>query len=406
MRRTPAVTRRQFLLTVGSTALIAPMRPVRAAALTKRPQRTCVILLDGFGMDYFEQSPMPTLKRWARDGLFKQIKGVMPSVTNTNVTGVCCGVYADVHGITANSYWDADSGQEQFMSDGSLLTAATLFQRAGRFGVRSALLSAKQKSIPLLRQGAALAVGSQQPPPELVKKFGRPPDIYSADVNYWVWKVAVDIIKNQPKIGLLFVHTTDYPMHMHPPEAGESRAHLQRIDEFLKQAADADPDMAFFLVADHGMNSKSTVLNLDKALAARGIQLQLAISAERDQYPRHHGGHGGTAFLYLRDRADTDRTIKALAGIEGVEEVLTRDEAARKHRLNPHRIGDLWVTATKNVVFGNSARERETLPKTYRSHGSSHELDIPCVIYRYAGKVPDPAEVKTNVDVCKFLYRR
>jgi hypothetical protein len=34
------------------------------------------------------------------------------------------------------------------------------------------------------------------------------------------------------------------------------------------------------------------------------------------------------------------------------------------------------------------------------------ELDIPCVIHRYAGKLPDPADVRTNVDVCKFLYRR
>ena len=77
----------------------------------------------------------------------------MPSVTNTNAAGVCCGVHADEHGITGNSYWDADSDREQFMSDGNLLTAATLFQRAARFGVRSALLSAKQKTIPLLEAG-------------------------------------------------------------------------------------------------------------------------------------------------------------------------------------------------------------------------------------------------------------
>jgi hypothetical protein len=57
------------------------------------------------------------------------------------------------------------------------------------------------------------------------------------------------------------------------------------------------------------------------------------------------------------------------------------------------------------VVFGHSAPEREALPKGYRAHGSAHELDIPCCIYRYAGKLPDPAEVRTNVDVCKFLYR-
>lgn len=167
---------------------------------------------------------MPTLKSWAGKGFFKRIRGVMSSVTNTNVAGVCCGVHADEHGITGNSYWDADSYQELFMPDGNLLTAATLFQRAARFGVRSALLSAKQKTIPLLRQGTALAVGAQQPPPELVRKFGPPPDIYSPDVNYWLWEVALDLIKSRPSIGLLFVHTTDYPMHRHSPEAGETRS--------------------------------------------------------------------------------------------------------------------------------------------------------------------------------------
>src|SRR5262249_30349856 len=145
-----------------------------------------------------------------------------------------------------------------------LLTAATLFQRAARFGVRSALVSAKQKSVSLLKPGTSLAIGSQDPPAEIIKKHGKPPDIYSADVNYWVWQVAIDLIKTQPKIGLFFVHTTDYPMHKFAPESGESRAHLGKIDGFLAEAADADPNLAFFIAPDHGLNSKSTVLNLNK----------------------------------------------------------------------------------------------------------------------------------------------
>ncbi|HZY87200.1 MAG TPA: alkaline phosphatase family protein [Gemmataceae bacterium] len=329
----------------------------------------------------------------------------MPSVTNTNVTGVCCGVHANEHGITGNSYWDAEGGREQFMSDGNLLTAATLFQRAARFGVRSALLSAKQKTIPLLGRGTALAVGAQQPPPELVQRLGPPPDVYSPDVNYGVWEAALDVIKNRPAIGLIFVHTTDYPMHRYPPEGGESRAHLQRIDDYLKAASLADPGLVFFLTADHGMNAKATVLNLGKALARRGVEVKIALSTERDQYPRHHGGHGGTAFVYLRSAADVGKAVRALRKLEGVEEVLPRDEAARKYRLNPHRMGDVWATAVKDVVFGHSAQEREALPKGYRAHGSAHELDVPCVIYRYAGKLPGPDDVRTNVDVCKFLYR-
>jgi hypothetical protein len=85
-----------------------------------------------------------------------------------------------------------------------------------------------------------------------------------------------------------------------------------------------------------------------------------------------------------------------LQKIEGVEEVLSQDEAAKKYRLNPHRMGDVRVTAVKDVEFGHSAEEREALPNGYRAHGSAHELDIPCVFYRYGGKLPDPADVRTN----------
>ena len=84
---------------------------------------------------------------------------------------------------------------------------------------------------------------------------------------------------------------------------------------------------------------------------------------------------------------------------------MTREEAANKYKLNPHRIGDLWLTATKEVVFGHSNEERESLPKSYRSHGSAHELDIPCIIYRFGGVLPHANAIATNVDVCKVLYQ-
>lgn len=402
------LTRRGFLATAAAAPVLRPAPALArvAPAATKTPQRVCVVLFDGFGPDYYDAAPMPTLKGWAKGGFFKQLKAVMPTVTNTQAAGLCCGVHADEHGITGNSYWDADRDEELFMSDPNLLTGATLFQRAARFGVRSALVSAKQKTVSLLSQGTGYAVGSQKPPAEAVKKYGPPPDIYTADVNYWVWRVAIDFIKNQPKFGLLFVHTTDYPMHKHAPEAADSRAHLSKIDSLLKEASEADPDMAFIIAPDHGMNAKGTVVNLNLALTRLGAPVKVAMSAERDQYPRHHGGYGGTAFIYLNDPGDADKVIKALRGIEGVEDVLTRDEAAKKHRLNPHRIGDLWVTATKNVVFGHSAKEREELPKDYRSHGSAHEQDIPCFVYNYAGALPDKDAFTTNVDMAKFLYRR
>jgi phosphonoacetate hydrolase len=400
-------SRRDFLLATAmlSVGSLTPRLRAEIPTRSKKPQRICVVMFDGFGTDYYEVSEMPTLKKWAKQGFQKRIQSVMPTVTNTNMAGVCCGVHADEHGITGNSYWDADADQERFMSDGNLLTATTLFQRAARYDVRSMIISAKQKTVPLLKQGTTLAIGSQDPPAEIIQRYGKAPEIYSLDVNYWVWKIAIDLIKTQPKVGLFYVHTTDYPMHKFAPEAGESRGHLRKIDAFLAEASAADPDMAFFIVPDHGLNSKSTVLNLNKTLPRKGVDVKIVMSAERDQYPKHHSGFGGTAFVYLKSEQEVDRTIKALQDVKGIEEILTRDEAAKKYKLNPFRIGDLWLTAKKDIVFGHSMEETETLAKDYRSHGSAYEQDIPCFIYNYHGKLPDSAEFVTNVDVCKFLYR-
>jgi phosphonoacetate hydrolase len=163
--------------------------------------------------------------------------------------------------------------------------------------------------------------------------------------------------------------------------------------------------MAFIIAPDHGLNSKSTVINLNKTLSRKGVEIQIAMSAERDQYPKHHGGFGGTAFVYLKSPNDTDKVIRALSDVDEIEEILTRDEAARKYRLNAFRIGDIWVTAKKDIVFGHSKEERETLAPDYRSHGSSYELDIPGFIYRYNGKLPNEDEIVSNVDLCKMLYR-
>ena len=51
-----------------------------------------------------------TLRRWQKEGLYRHVKGVMPSVTNANNTSICCGAFPQVHGITGNSYLDTVTG--------------------------------------------------------------------------------------------------------------------------------------------------------------------------------------------------------------------------------------------------------------------------------------------------------
>ncbi len=385
------MTRRQLLL--GAPAM-----------LQKRPQRVIVIMVDGLGADYIAASQMPVLSSWQKKGIFKTVQGVMPSVTNANNTSICCGAWPEKHGITANFFLDETTGREEYMESAELVLAPTLFERARTAGMTSALLSSKKKTITLLPRGASIVLSAEVPPPEWTARLGKAPDIYSAEINHWLLKAAVWILRNRPEIGILYIHTTDYPMHMWPPEAEPSRRHLAGLDALLGELSAAAKDAAILLTADHGMHHKTRCWDLMKACAARGVTLRAALSAEQDKYLKHHSGFGGTAWVYLNSRRDADRASSVMEKLPGVYAVLTRSEAARRFRLMPSRIGELVVLGDPTTVFGKLDSESADLPAEYRSHGGLAEAMVPLVVYN-AEKAPAAGFFRRNVDLTRWLFR-
>jgi phosphonoacetate hydrolase len=387
-------TRREFLLASATAPVFAQ----------RRLQRTVVLMIDGLGMDYWQMGPMPVLHGWARSGIFKPVGDVMPSVTNANNTSICCGCYPAEHGITGNSYLDSRTGTEEYMESAGLVLAPTLFERAKKQGVRSALLSSKRKTTTLLNRGADIVMTAEAPQREWTEKLGPAPDIYSPEINLWLLKAAIHILKTRREIGCLYVHTTDYPMHMWAPAAPESKDHLSRLDALIGEAAAAAPDAAFLLTADHGLNSKTGCWDLERACLARGVPIRMAISAERDKYVKHHRGFGGTSWVYLKAPGDERRVRDELSKLPGVELVLSRSEAAAKFRLMPSRIGDLVVTGDRDTVFGGLNLEFERLARDYRSHGSQYETQVPLLLHN-AEAAPKPSYFEANAALARWLYR-
>jgi phosphonoacetate hydrolase len=389
--------KRRELLTLGLAASVAgrPTRPLK--------RRVVVVMLDGFGLEYYDASTMPTLKKWAAEGVFARGKGQMPSVTNTNNSSICCGVPASVHGITGNSYLNLETGREDFMEDARLLCAPTLFQKAARQNLVSGLFTSKKKTASLLNAGTSLVVAAETPAPDLLKRFGAAPDIYSAEINYWLWDVVIDHLANRKDLDVLYVHTTDYPMHMNSEDSAASRAHLATLDAKLAEAARIAPDAAFYISADHGMNHKTHAWDLDRACAHRDAPVRLTVSVDRDKYPKHHRGLGGIAWVYLREPRDEQRVGSVIEKLDGVERVLTRDEAAKEFDLMPQRIGDLVVTGDRQTVFGKLDQEHEMLDVGYRSHGSRHELGVPLII-RDAEQRLDARDYRRNLDLTVGLF--
>ena len=298
----------------------------------------------------------------------------MPTVTNVNNAGISCAAWPAEHGITGNYFYDRASGEQGYMEDSTVPATPTLMARVTAAGGKAALLTAKKKTASLLGDGATLVIAAEQPPPWLVARHGAAPGIYSAEINHWLWQVAADLLETQPDLDLLYVHTTDFPMHAWAPGDPRSSSHLRRLDELIGAAIGAAPGAAFFATADHGMNGKDLVYDLNQALASRGQPVRLALSAEKDRYVRHHRTFGGTAWVWLNRAADEDAVASVLRGLPGVETVLPAARPPRSSICTPAASATWPCSATRRRSSATCRKGRNprcSRPNTARTGAST-----------------------------------
>ena len=367
--------------------------------------RVVAVLVDGFGLDYWDRTPLPALKRMAAEGIFRRGKAIFPSLTNANNVSLVTGAWPAEHGVTTNCYFDEASGTARFLEDPAFLRAETIFQRAAARGIRSALLTCKQKTLLLLGGATDVALCAEAPDAATVDRLGAPPPMYSAEVNDWLLSAALGLVRERPDLGLVYVHTTDFPMHAWAPEDPRSQAHLAMLDARIGALREAAPDATFLVTADHGMTPKTRCIDLAALCAERGLPVRFAVSPVADRLVRHHRGFGGVSYVYLRRAGDAGPVRELLLGVPGVEAVLTRTEAAARFRLMAERIGELVVLPDRDTVFGDLGVPVERLAADYRNHGSLHELDIPLLACGPAAARLLPEAPEHNLDLTRNLFR-
>ena len=339
---------------------------------------TIVIMIDGLDPEYLDVCPAPRLQELAKAGSKLSVRGMMPSVTNVNNVSLVTGSYPERHGITSNYWLDHERGGEHYMESAEYIRSETMFERAAGLGLRSLLVTAKDKLRRLLSNGTTVSVSSEQPPDWVVNGVGAPPQIYSLEVNRWVLDAGLFILSQQD-FDLVYLTTTDYAMHSYAPDEPESARHIALLDEGIGKLVDALPDANFLITADHGMSTKTRMLHLPDNLAQAGIKAR-AIPIIKDQYTVHHSNLGGCIYIHLEGRSDNpEPALEVLRNVYGVEEALSRQEAARRFKLMPERIGDIMALGAHDVVFGDPSEV--AFPQRLRSHGSTHELDIPVIAF-------------------------
>jgi phosphonoacetate hydrolase len=380
------MTRREFL--AASVALVSRKRAVAA------PNRKVLfICMDGCDPRYLELSDTPNLKRMMREGMYREGRSMMPSVTNVNNASIATMTFPREHGITANYYYDRATRQSTYMESPDFLLRPTIFSKARTLGYRTAFVSSKDKLRELIGKSSDIAVSAEDAPRELESVVGPKADVYSAELNYWSFRCTQHLLRSG--YNFIFLSTTDYMMHTYAPEEAPSQEHMHQVDKLLGEIAGDHPSIEIYMTADHGMNAKTKGIDLTRLLAREGIEA-VTVSVGKDRYVKHHRTLSGASYVYLNDARSLERTAGLLRRHESAEEVLSNSVASERFQLKSERIGDLMVLARENFAYGELENAEEDVH--VRTHGSLHETKVPILCY---GRKVDPKRYEYNMDITR-----
>lgn len=370
------------------------------------PDRPLVVLcIDGCEPDYLDRAmaagQMPWMAQTRERGTYLVADCVIPSFTNPNNLSIVTGAPPSVHGIAGNYFWDPDTGAEVMMNDPKYLRCDTILAALSGAGARLAVVTAKDKLRRLLGHGMkGICFSSEKANDTTMAEHGLDdalgfvglplPSVYSADLSEFVFAAGVKLLeRDRPDV--MYLSTTDYVQHKHAPGTPEANAFYRMMDGYLAQLDALGATVA--LTADHGMNGKTDAAGkpkvvylqdlLDGWLGAGRARVILPIT---DPYVVHHGALGSFATVYLPADARAAHVGGQIAGVPGIDLVVSRADAASMFELPPDRIGDLVIVSARDVTVGTSASRHDLsgLDVPLRSHGGTSEQRVPFVLNRRA----------------------
>jgi phosphonoacetate hydrolase len=356
-------------------------------------QPTVVFTVDGGDPRYLDDALsrglMPALGGVVSSGAYARGRGCMPSLTNPNNLAIVTGVPPSLHGIPGNHYLDP-SGEEVQLTDPGFLRAESIHAVLNAVGRRTLMVTAKDKlrrllgagNVPSISAGRAHELGLRAfDIPDVQPLVGRMhPGIYDWDLSHYAMEIGL-AVHRRVGLDLLYVSLTDYVQHKEAPGGEMADRFFCRFDELL-----AEYIREGFLIgvtADHGMNAKPRVIYLEDVLDGRGVASYRVVLPITDPYVVHHGALGSFAWVHLPS-SELERARDALASLDGVEEVYSREEAAVIFEHPADRIGDLSVASDAVTALGKSEAKHDLsgIASGLRSHGGRHEQVVPIIVSR------------------------
>ena len=351
MKRLPLILLVVFLAIVA--AQDAYVRHLRNRKVEPR-NYTVVLSLDGFRFDYQDIANTPTLDSIQRNGVKAAgLQPVFPSLTFTNHYTIATGLYAENHGIVANSFYDRQSRKyydiydKKTTSDGYFYQGEPIWVTAESQRIRSAVS---------MWVGANVSIKGYQPS-------------YCAAYDGLVpYKARIDSViswlklpyNQRPHLAMCYLEEVDNVGHSKGPDSPEIVNSIQLADSLvgyfvsqLKTLSFCD-SINFIILSDHGMApiSEEKSVNIEPFIKTDWIDTVSYSPA--------------ISLIYCKKEC-VDSVCLALKNVEGVSVVKRSDIDTAFHYSANNRIGDVIVLADSGMCM--KYKDKRTLP------GGMHGFD-------------------------------
>jgi predicted AlkP superfamily pyrophosphatase or phosphodiesterase len=326
-----------------------------------------VISLDGFRHDYAVRRATPHIDRLVREGAHvARLIPPWPSQTFPGHATLATGASPVRHGILNNRFHDRERGVFAYEDACAWYDAAPLWAHAQRHGLRAHVYHWVGSAGPC---GADRVEAAEWRPFD--KRIGD--DAKVATLLDWLNRPA----ETRPRLLMSYFRGCDHDGHASGPGSRAVDACIEAVDARIGRliaGLRGHPDVALFVVSDHGMTRTVGEVDVVQALADAAVAARVVAS-------------GPIAHVYLDEPDDPESLERARAAAARIEHARVHAPAQR----HPTRTGDLILVADFGWWF---RRDGGDPVPGHHGHDPEHP-DMGAILWAWGAGVRPGASVQT-----------
>jgi len=305
---------------------------ISALIYAENDQYVLLVSMDGFRADYLELTDTPNFDKLANNGIRSEgLKPVFISKTFPNHYSIATGMYAENHGLIANSFFASDLDKHYSILDresvenGDFYGGEPIWVTAERQGVKTASY---------FWVGTEAAVAGVYP--SISKRYDQKVPFDDRIDSVMTWFSLP--ISHRPRLIMLYFHEPDWTGHEYGPSSAETVDQIQRMDGIMGTIMEKAEKLSIadklnvLVVSDHGM----TELNQEHIID---------LSAYTDFSDVTMAGAGPTVFLSSDSNERLTTVYNDLQQLPNAQVYWKRDIPKRWHYRDHERIPEVMIVA-------------------------------------------------------------